>query len=35
MDLFRHDESATVILAVFAMVVLVELASVALRRRLI
>ena len=35
MDLFRYDEAATVILAVFGMVLLVELASGALRRRLL
>lgn len=35
MDLFRYDEAATVILAIFAMVVLVETASGALRRRMI
>jgi phosphonate transport system permease protein len=33
MDLFNYDEAATIILAIFALVILVERASALLRRR--
>lgn len=33
MDLFNYDEAATIILAIFALVILVERASAMLRRR--
>jgi phosphonate transport system permease protein len=35
MDLFNYDEAATIIIAIFALVILVERASDALRRKVL